>query len=330
MDEEKDIWNVIANVLDGTATNREKEVFNTWIRNNDKAAEAYNILTHISYKTDLAKQNASHGKILKNIQQRIESAKQRRKVRFWQYTAAASLTLFILAGTWLFMGLITNKNTPLIATTTPRGIKTEVLLPDSTHVTLNSGSTLSYPAKFSGKTREVLLSGEGYFEVEHDKRHPFIVSTGDIKIKVLGTHFNVRNYNEESILSTTLLEGSISILSNDLSSLKNAGRIMNPNQQYLQDKPSGKSSVMKVDAVLYASWRQGQLYFDGRTFQFITNELQRIYNVNIVIQSDTLKKEVFTGIFNATDEISHVLDIMKRHHDFNYINSQDTIKIFKK
>jgi len=328
MDEEKDIWNVIANVLDDTATNREREVFNNWVSNNEGASKVYHILTHMSYETDLSGQDASREKILKSIQQKIEFVKQRKKVRFWQY-AAASLILFILAGTWLFMGLITNKTAPLISTSTPRGVKTEILLPDSTHVTLNSGSTLSYPAKFSGKTREVLLSGEGYFEVEHNQRHPFIISTGGIKIKVLGTHFNVRNYNEESILSTTLLEGSISILTGNPSS-GNKSMVMKPNEQYILNKSSGKSSLMKVDGSLYANWRQGQLYFEGKTFQFITNELQRIYNVNILIQEDTLKKEVFSGIFNATDEISHVLDLMKRHHDFNYVSKQDTIKIFKK
>lgn len=329
MKEEKDIWEVIANILNSSASEKERQIFDEHIKKKDFSVKIFDILKSVRLNNENINADIDKSKIFANIQLRIKEVKQRRKIRFWQYAAAASMTLFIVAGFWLYMNLVVPGKSALISTTTPKGIKTEINLPDGSVVNLNAGSKLTYPVVFRGRNRVVTISGEGYFEVVHNKHHPFIVKTGSVQIKVLGTHFNIRDYKEEPTIFATLLEGSIQI-SEQSEDTNNENKLkLIPGQQFVLEKSSGEIKVLNVDADLYANWRNGQLYFDGKSFGFISHELERVYNINIAIQSDSLKRQIFSGIFNSNDKIYHVLDLMKRHHYFNYSNNEDSIFIFK-
>ena len=128
-----------------------------------------------------------------------------RQYRVW--LAAATVALLIAMSGWLYMMLDTDPS--FIIKSNNSGIVQNVPLPDGTVIQLNNHSKLIYPERFAGDSREVFLEGEAYFDVKHDKKHPFIVRAGELKIRVLGTKFTVNASSQSPQITATLLEGSI-------------------------------------------------------------------------------------------------------------------------
>lgn len=158
---------------------------------------------------------------------------------------------------------------------TPRGGQYQIELPDGSLVWLNAASSLRFPTAFVGKDRRVEITGEAYFEVTKNKSMPFIVSIGSSEIQVLGTHFNVMAYKEESNIKTSLLEGSIKFVHGNNSSL------IKPGQQ-TQLTNSGQIKVLDdidMDAVI--AWKNGNFDFDGAGIETVMRQLSRWYNVEV-------------------------------------------------
>ena len=137
----------------------------------------------------------------------------------------------------------------------PRGGEYNLQLADGTKVYLNAGSSLRYPVRFTGKRREVTLSGEGYFEVAKDSTQPFVVRAGDVDVRVLGTAFNVNAYPEKETVATTLVEGRVQV------NYKTGQQVIQPGMQLVYDKQNGKVDVSVVDTEVYTSWKDGYYYF---------------------------------------------------------------------
>ncbi len=164
---------------------------------------------------------------------------------------------------------------------TPRGGQYQIELPDGSLVWLNAASSLRFPTAFIGKDRRVEITGEAYFEVAKNKSMPFIVSIESSEIQVLGTHFNVMAYKEESNIKTTLLEGSIKFVHGNNSSL------IRPGQQ-TQLTNSGQIKVLDdidIDAVI--AWKNGNFDFDGVDIETVMRQLSRWYNVDVEYNKKT-------------------------------------------
>lgn len=190
----------------------------------------------------------------------------------------------------------------LLTASTPRGGTYRVELPDGTRVWLNAATTLRFPSAFA-KTgnRTVELTGEAYFEVAKDKAHPFIVSTASQTVRVLGTHFNINAYQEELNVKTTLLEGAVSVTTND----KSQSVKISPGKQAVLD-PSGALTVGDVDVESAVSWKNSQFMFDGETIQPIMRSIARWYNVDIRYVGE-ITNEKFIGGVSRFDNVSKVL-----------------------
>jgi len=154
----------------------------------------------------------------------------------------------------------------------PYGKTSEVMLPDGTKVYLNAGSRLAYPDQFTGKSREVMLVGEAYFEVKHDSKHPFVVLVNELKIKDLGTEFNVSAYAEDNTIQTVLNQGSVSI-SRLNSGFLERELVLKPNQMASFNKTSSETKVYDVDASYYSIWTQGLLSFDEIDFNRVVKRV---------------------------------------------------------
>jgi transmembrane sensor len=225
--------------------------------------------------------------------------------------------------------LLININNPLIGQTyietkTPNAIRSSVKLADGSIVYLNSASKLNYPVTFTGKNREIELSGEAYFEVTHIQDRPFIVKAGSMQIKVLGTHFNVKAYKNENTITTTLIEGKV-----ELKAKNEKPCILTPNQQAIFNKNTNELAVNNVEANNYAIWRNDELFFERETFTEIAQKLERKFSVNIQIKSSALQNEQFSGHFKRAQSVIEVLDKMKLHRNFQYQTYRDTIRITK-
>lgn len=194
---------------------------------------------------------------------------------------------------------------------TPRGGQYQVTLPDGTKVWLNAASSLKFPATFeAAKQREVELTGEAYFEVTKHPEQPFVVSTGEQTVLVLGTHFNINGYADEAIIKTTLLEGLVRV-----SSLKKAvrGEAASVNKTILL-KPGEQSSVSgpaikisKADTEAAVAWKNALFVFDYDNLQSILKKVSRWYDVEIVYLDESVKNEVFSGRISRFENVGEVL-----------------------
>lgn len=178
-----------------------------------------------------------------------------------------------------------NKNNELIIL---KGGEYQVVLADGTKVWLNSASRLIYPQSFMGKERRVVLSGEAFFDVTHDAERPFVVETSRMNVKVLGTRFNVNDYDDNEEVSTTLVNGSVEIISGD----QQAFRLVPGEQAYGKENELEKR---EVNVRLYTSWIDGKFLFNNTELEEIAKQISRWYDVEIFFSSESVKKVRFTG-----------------------------------
>ena len=178
-----------------------------------------------------------------------------------------------------------NKNNELII---PKGGEYQVVLADGTKVWLNSASRLIYPQSFMGKERRVVLSGEAFFDVTHDAERHFVVETSRMNVKVLGTRFNVNDYDDNEEVSTTLVNGSVEIVSGG----QQAFRLVPGEQAYGKENELEKR---EVNVRLYTSWIDGKFLFNNTELEEIAKQISRWYDVEIFFSNESVKKVRFTG-----------------------------------
>lgn len=325
-----EILSAIAAVMNKTATDQEQMLVDSWLSEDKKNHIVFEQLQKIGYNGSLDHACDSKEKIFDTIQNRTSKYSYKRRIKIWQYISAASIAaLLIIGGLSLFSKMgSTTEGISYIETRCEYGSKSKIMLSDGTTVELNSGSVLRYPNSFSGGERVVILEGEAYFDVAKNKQHPFIVKTNNINVKVLGTHFNVKAYSDDSKVITTLLEGSVRVEKTD-SLLKVQPIILFPNQQFVFDKLSGSVNIHEVDASMYATWRDGSYYFDAETFSDIVKKLERGFNIKIAIKSSRLQNELFSGVFDKGESIQQILDLFKKHRNFDYRQIGNVIEIYE-
>ena len=192
----------------------------------------------------------------------------------------------------------------------PYGKNTSVKLPDGTIAYLNAGSKLMYPSSFNGNKREVFLIGEGFFDVTHNASKPFIVTTAELEVEVLGTKFNLSAYPSDKTVETVLVEGKVKINETKFSLLKN-NHILEPNQQAVYYRKSTKTKIRKVDVMNYVTWHEGYLNFNSTDLGNIVKKLERYYNIKIQIK-ESLGVSSITGKLKLVEETDNVLKILAK------------------
>jgi|GEM_PF-572350 len=203
---------------------------------------------------------------------------------------------------------------------------TKLILPDGTEVSLNSGSTLIYPKRFSGKKRLVYLSGEANFRVTKDKNKNFVVKTSDVYVEALGTTFNVSAYADDNKVETTLLSGRVRISSatESFPSIE-----ITPNEQIVYDKASRRLIKRVVDANSYISWTQGHLVFQGASFETVIKKLERFYDVTVNYDLSKYKGKNLYVKFTNSESLSEALDVLSEMiSGFNYKINGKTVFIY--
>lgn len=188
---------------------------------------------------------------------------------------------------------------------TPRGKQYSVVLPDGSKVWLNAASSLKYPTAFSGKERQVELTGEAYFEVAHNKAKPFRVLSNGQTVEVLGTHFDIKAYADEPATWTTLLQGSVKVENS-----QHHTAMLIPGQQAANDHNGTLHTLKKINADAVLDWKNGEFVFSGESLESIMREISRWYDVEIVYKDEALRKELFFGSVSKWSSASDVLDAL--------------------
>ncbi len=211
----------------------------------------------------------------------------------------------------------------------PNGRTFKVILSDGTVVNLNSGSTLRYPVKFIGKeNRQVTLTGEAFFDVHKDENSPFIVTSGALNIRVLGTKFNASSYPEDALQNTVLVEGSVRLYEFGTVYNEDDSRLLYPGDMAEWQVANKTMSIKKVNTDLYTGWIEGKLVMKKMNFSQIIQRLQRHFNVKINNEYEELNDRIFTATF-VTETIEEVLETFKIETPFKYEINGNEIHIYK-
>jgi len=190
---------------------------------------------------------------------------------------------------------------------TPKGGQYQVILPDETKVWLNAESSLRYPTLFADDERQVELSGEAYFEVAQDKKRPFSVLGKDQIVEVLGTHFNINSYTDESTTTTTLLEGAVKVsLLNQSEISSDNSKLLTPGQQARLTTKGISINQVELDDVV--AWKNGVFLFNDEPLEVIMRKIARWYDVDIVFHQDVDKSALYGGGISKYENVSKVLE----------------------
>jgi len=188
----------------------------------------------------------------------------------------------------------------------PFGKRSVITLSEGTKIWLNSGSTLVFPPAFKGKTREVQLIGEAYFEVIHNKEKPFYVKTDAFKMKVYGTKFDIQAYKQDNSSSIILVEGKVSMKSNNNSKAKEV--FLAPHQKATLSDGSTNFDIDEVENMeKYTSWTEGYLTFTNEDINHLLKQVSRYYNVDIEVDATENFDKIY-GKLDLKDDIEKVLD----------------------
>ncbi len=210
----------------------------------------------------------------------------------------------------------------------PKGEQARIVLPDGTEVHLNADSRLVYPSKFTGKQREVQLTGEAFFHVKRDTLHPFHIVSGNLMTTVLGTSFNVKCYQNDKQVKVALVTGKVKLdRVTDSINKKVIGEtiFLTPSEMGVFNKRSLALEKKKYNIDEELGWQKGVIVFKNADFNEIAGRIQRTYNINLV-NSSRKKQWSFTGTFSnmSAEEIIKSICLSKK---LTYTTNGDTIVI---
>lgn len=301
---EKNIEELLFRYCEGKLSGDERKHVEEWISASKENEELAKTVHELYWAADTLSvmDKVDADKALKKVNGKLVRRKFK-TVFLWAERAAAIMFIPLLSA-YLFQ--IKNSDVAearMMEIRTNPGMTTAFVLPDGTNVSLNSGSVLRYPEFFSGDKREVELIGEAFFDVTKDPNKRFVVkTTGDERVEVLGTSFNMEAFPGDSILSTTLLEGKVRFVSD-------AGSVqMNPGEKLVYNNKTSKAKLTKTNGEAETAWKYGKIIFDNTPFNEVLRMLSKRFNVDFVVKNEKYRKDSFTGTF-STQRLEQVLDV---------------------
>lgn len=224
---------------------------------------------------------------------------------------AAGAVILLSAGIWLIPGAryrVPGKTSSPVALAQKSNDHTEyrsIILPDSTQVWLNDGSTLEYPDHFAGNKREVSLHGEAYFDVKHSEKNLFIIHTGDISTTVLGTAFNIKAYPGQKNITVSVSRGKVKVSRGD-----NTVATLTRGQQVKISSRDNHVIEKNIAVAEVAAWQQGNMVYEDESFEDIISDLERMYHVSIDLSDASEKKLKISTSFSREIGIEQALQIL--------------------
>jgi len=205
---------------------------------------------------------------------------------------------------------------------TPIGGEYQVELPDGTVVWLNADSYLEFPSKFSDKQRKVVAKGELYFDVAKNKDWPFVVESNGMKLRVLGTEFNLRAYSDENEMVSTLVEGSVLV-----SNSRGDQVILRPGRQVSVNTSSKVMQEKQANVEVVTAWKNGKFIFDNQRIEDIMYDLARWYDVKIFFANSKVKDKRFSVDVPRYAEIESILTLIEGTGEASFTTTKNVITV---
>ncbi|MGE5429398.1 MAG: FecR family protein [Methylococcaceae bacterium] len=309
---EKIDYKILKNFALGKYSLRDYKLVSRWFEDPDSEAELKRAIEqHWNEfpKADLEKEK-DLSSVLNVLKEKIAFEKPavnfRIKLqRFYSRAAAILLLPLLLYSVYATYNSYFNLNDlSSIEIYSPHGARTHFELPDGTQGWLNSGSSIQYTSHFE-KNRHVNLSGEAWFEVTPDKKHPFVVSTPALNVQVLGTKFNVASFADETVTEVVLQEGKVQVEGNE----KTFAAELKPNERFIYNNLQKTSTIQKVNAGQFSAWKDGLLVFRNEPLSEVLKRIGRWYNVEIVMNDPVLQKFRYRATFQD-EQIEEVIRLI--------------------
>lgn len=243
-------------------------------------------------------------------------------VSILKYAAMLALLFSIGAGIYHYSKVTESDNKAYTEVRVKNGERERVILPDGTKVILNAGSFMRYPERFAKDCRRIEMDGEAFFEVVHDEDKPFIVSTKDASVKVLGTSFNVKAYDVDEQISVSVRSGKVQV------DMADAMMRLLPDEQLVFSRKNGEIQKRNESARHATVWIDGGLYFNKTPIRSVARELERRYNCRIELSGDKPYDEYIYGEHD-NKSLESVLKSIRYSTDIKYRKEGDKIVFYK-
>lgn len=295
-------------------TDKFKRILERYSRNEATREEIVFVERYFDVKAEKASAtNYNMEEVQDKVYRQIEASFQKDpatslfKIVSHKWAIAASI--LVVFGAFFFS--LMNFSPKQLQVSTAYGEKKEVRLPDGTMVILNSGSSLEYPEEFEEDTREITLVGEAFFDVHRDTLKPFVITTGELKTKVLGTSFNINAFQESDSTKVSVVEGKVMVYD----STQKVKEILLPNQQLQYNTKDGGYRTSEYDSYIDKAWSSNVIYFNNTTLVEAAKMLERWYDVTIEIKNVKLAGKLATGKYNnpklneALESLSFLMNV---------------------
>jgi len=320
---------ILIRYIDGMLTEEEAVEVKNWRAaslENEKLLEQVYFTAQVASRLKVMR-TVNPDEALSRFKSRIHKKEKRLALRqvlgVIQRAAAVLFIPVFLLSAYLFIQQ-GQGNVRTLAVRTNPGVVSAFDLPDGSKVWLNANSELRYPSDFNADTRTVELTGQGYFEVTKNAHKPFIVKADkDYSVEVLGTSFNVSAYKDESMIETTLVEGSVKL--NVVSGGKRMTQMLKPNEKAEYQKGADKIKVFDVNTEYDTAWKNGEIIFRNHPMDKVLKTRERHYHVVFEVKDNEILKSIITARFKD-EQLPQVLEYLKLASGIQYAIHKPTVK----
>lgn len=265
-------------------------------------------------------------------QPEFEEARVRR-IPAWKKITRIAAAIVIIGGLGIGLYSLINKshsataeNKDLVQKQNAKGVKSTIALADGSKVWLNADSKLQYPKSFTGNTREVYLNGEAFFDIEKNPSKPFIIHLAKGTIRVLGTSFNIKAYDNEPIVETSVSTGKVAFIPKLKNNAKADTIFLTPNNKVIYQLETEKTTTAATISEEDKAWTEGKLIFRSMLFEEIAIELERNFGKRVVFDDDEIKTYKLTGSFQ-NNTLPEILYYLSKTKSFTYSITDEQIVI---
>ncbi len=311
---------LLLHILTGEASDEEKEVFYKQLAQDKKQEELFMELKSLWLRASIQNTKIDEDTEFNEIWKKVRKGRKKvlnttLKVAF-RYAAILIVVIGLSGAVGYFISQenLENKYSQTQQFMATKGSVSVIELADGTKIWLNSDSRLSFRENHKKKERQATLIGEAYFQIAHREDFPFIVKTGKLIVRDLGTTFNIKAYPEDNFIETSLVEGEADILSNEGSRILS----LTPGESALYLKEEKRMELRSLSSHVLSAWRDGKFVIRDERLEDIFNELSRWYGVEFKFENEALRDYRFTGNIKKTTTAQHVLKVLKAATDFDY------------
>lgn len=305
--------------LSGECTDEELVMLRDWMKANPE--EARELFGMERLYDEMKAQSMPKEKILlaeHKMTERIEAMQAELHhahiVRMWRRAAAIVVVCVLTGMAWMYLQHRAFFKPEMVVAMASAENDTTVTLPDGTKVWLNKLASIQYPKDFEGEERKVLLDGEGYFEVTKNPHKPFIVESDVMSVRVLGTIFNFKVEKAKQRAVVSLLQGEVRVAGNHNEGMM----VLSPGQKACVDAKTGKMTLSEADVYQDALWHEHKTMFNNETIRGIARMLERIYQVQVVVDPAIDRSSTYSGVIKEKETIDSVLDLLQNTLPIRY------------